>query len=319
MIKDILKSKEPVAYTCLYNDLINDKVSHCYLFTGEYSPLKLDTAYLLAQSIIEGNNDFACETCSTCKRIKEGNYIDFKYINGYDHSIKKEEMEELMNNFSSTALEKANKKIYVVSNINNSSSKVLNMILKFIEEPKNNTYAIFMSDDDTHLLPTIVSRCQKIRFKTRDFSYLIEEYKNNGFSEDDAYILSCIKHSVDKDLIENNDAYNTAKNVAYELIDNLGNKKYIPVLLSIEYVNALAKREEIKESTDYFIEIMLQMLEDSISLSSSDDDTYNLKLGILNKNNPEKLLKIFVEAKNKCYIPINRQLLLDKIAYEIIK
>ena len=49
------------------------------------------------------------------------------------------------------------------------------------------------------------------------------------------------------------------------------------------------------------------------------DDTYNLKLGILNKNNPEKLLNIFVDARNKCYSPVNRQLLLNNIAYEIIK
>ena len=107
MIKNILKSKEPVVYTSLYNDLKNNKVSHSYLFVGEYNPLKLDTAYLLAQSIIEGKNDFACEECSTCKRIKEGNYIDFRYIDGYDHSIKKEEMEEVMESFKTTALEKA--------------------------------------------------------------------------------------------------------------------------------------------------------------------------------------------------------------------
>ena len=125
MIKNILKSKEPVVYTSLYNDLKNNKVSHSYLFVGEYNPLKLDTAYLLAQSIIEGKNDFACEECSTCKRIKEGNYIDFRYIDGYDHSIKKEEMEEVMESFKTTALEKANKKVYIVSNINNSNLLII--------------------------------------------------------------------------------------------------------------------------------------------------------------------------------------------------
>ena len=319
MIKNILKSKEPVVYTSLYNDLKNNKVSHSYLFVGEYNPLKLDTAYLLAQSIIEGKNDFACEECSTCKRIKEGNYVDFRYIDGYDHSIKKEEMEEVMESFKTTALEKANKKVYIVSNINNSNKKVLNMILKFIEEPINNTYAIFMSDNEESLLPTIVSRCQKIRFKQRDFSFLVDEYKKNGFSDDDAYILSCIKHSVDKDVIENNEPYNNAKNIAYEIIDNLENKDYIPVLLGVNFEDGLDKKESIKESIEYFIEIMLQMLEDSISLNSIDDDTYNLKLGVLNKNNPEKLLNIFVEAKNKCYTSVNKQLLLNHIACEIIK
>ena len=90
-------------------------------------------------------------------------------------------------------------------------------------------------------------------------------------------------------------------------------------MLGINFEEGLDKKEGIRESVEYFIEIILQMLEDSISLNSIDDDTYNLKLGILNKSNPEKLLNIFVDAKNKCNTSINKQLLLNHIAYEIIK
>ena len=71
MIKEELKEKEPIAFRSLENALKNNKVAHSYLFSGEYSPLKIDTAYLLAQSIIEGKNDFACEECNTCKRIRK--------------------------------------------------------------------------------------------------------------------------------------------------------------------------------------------------------------------------------------------------------
>ena len=70
MIKKQLQEKEPIAYRTLLNGLKNNKVAHSYLFSGEYSPLKIDAAYLLAQSIIENNNDFACEVCNTCKRIR---------------------------------------------------------------------------------------------------------------------------------------------------------------------------------------------------------------------------------------------------------
>ena len=58
MVKEELQEKEPIAYRSLYNALKNRKVAHSYLFSGEYSPLKIDTAYLLAQSIIEGKDDF---------------------------------------------------------------------------------------------------------------------------------------------------------------------------------------------------------------------------------------------------------------------
>lgn len=319
MIKNLLQDKEPVAYQCLFNDLKNDSISHSYLFVGKYSSLKIDAAFLLAQSIIEGKRDFACEECSTCQRIKNQTYVDFKYIDGYKGTIKKEDIEEIMSSFSLTALEKANKKVYIISNINNSSTKVLNMILKFVEEPINNTYAIFISDDESSLLSTITSRCQKIRFKTIDFSYLIEKYREKGFSNDDAYLLSCINHSINNEILFNNEPFIKAKNTAYELIDNLGNKEYIPILLSNNYVSSLSKKEYFRESFDCFIAIMLQMLEDSISMNSIIDDNYNIKIGRLSKGNPEKLLKIFVEARNTSKVPVNRQLLLDKIACEIIK
>ena len=319
MVKTTLQNKEPIAYQCLHNDLVNNKVSHSYLFVGEYSPLKIDAAFLLAQSIIEGNNDYACEECTTCKRVKDLSYTDFRFIDGYDHSIKKEEIEEMMQAFSTTALEKANKKVYIIANINNSNSKVLNMILKFIEEPINNTYGIFICDNESALLQTIVSRCQKIRFKTRDFSFIQNDYIEQGFSDDDAYLLSCINHRFDSNLIDNQEIFNKAKDCAFDLIDNLNNKEFIPVLISSEFPSSLSKKEYVKDSVYYFIEIMLQMIEDAISNNSIENDTYNLKIGALNKNHPEELLKIFVDAKNKCRIAINRQLLLDKIAYEIIK
>ena len=54
MIKDQLRDKEPIAYQSLLNALKNRKVAHSYLFSGEYNPLKIEAAYLLAQSIIEG-------------------------------------------------------------------------------------------------------------------------------------------------------------------------------------------------------------------------------------------------------------------------
>ena len=120
MIKEILKEKETIAYLSLQNDLKNDHLAHSYLLYGELNPLKKDTAFLLAQSIIEGKKDFACETCNTCQRIKNNEYYDVYYIDGHSSSIKKDQIEELMNELSKTPLEKANKKIYIIDNINNS-------------------------------------------------------------------------------------------------------------------------------------------------------------------------------------------------------
>ena len=165
MIKEQLKDSEPIAYRSLLNALQNSKVAHSYLFSGEYNPLKIEAAYLLAESIIEGKNDFACETCDTCKRIRANKYFDVIFVDGYERSIRKDDVENILDEFSRTSLETSGKKVYILANINNASAKVLNMILKFMEEPSSsNTFGIFITDRKDDLLPTIVSRCQEVLF-----------------------------------------------------------------------------------------------------------------------------------------------------------
>lgn len=318
MIKDILKEKEPIAYLSLKNDLNNGRLAHCYLMYGELNPLKTEAAFLLAQSIIEGKNDFACETCDTCKRIKEGKYFDVIYIDGYAHSIKKEDIENIMGEFNRTSLEMSDKKVYIISNINNSNVKVLNMILKFIEEPSNdNTYAVFTTDNIDSLLETIVSRSQKIPFKTTDFSGLIKEYISNGFDDTDAYLLSKIKHLYDNEFDLNDEKYLSAKEYVYKTIDSLDNPKYLPVLFSREFYQSVSK-DDFKETSDYYLSIMLIMIEDAISLNKQNDSEYNDKLSKLLKSSPAKLLEIFSKAKDKTTVNANRMLLFDQIASQII-
>ena len=218
MVKEELQKSEPIVYQTLQNALKNNKVAHSYLFSGEYNPLKIETAYLMAQSIVEGKNDFACEECNTCKRIRNNEYFDVIYVDGYKSSIKKDDIENILDEFSRTSLESSGKKIYILANINNSSVKVLNMILKFMEEPSNeNTYGIFITDRKEDLLPTIVSRCQDVPFLTRDFSFLIDRYIENGFDYIDAYLLSNILHSFDEEFDLNVHIILVVKNMSIRL------------------------------------------------------------------------------------------------------
>lgn len=318
MIKDLLKEKEPVAYLSLKNDLNENKIAHSYLLYGELNPLKTEAAFLLAQSIIENKNDFACEECDTCRRIKENKYFDVVYINGYEKTIKKEDIEYIMEEFSKTSLEKANIKVYIITNINNSSPKVLNMILKFMEEPSNeDTFGIFTSDNLDSLLPTVVSRCQKIPFMTRDFSNLIQDYRKAGFDGIDAYLLSNIKHQFVQDFDLNDEKYLAGKEYVYKTIENLNNRKYIPVLFSREFYSSVG-RDDFKETSDYFLSIMMIMLEDALSNKLIDDSEYNDHLNMLKEAKTAKLMEIISNAIDKTSIAVNRQLLFDQIASQIL-
>lgn len=319
MVVDNLKQSEPIAYQSLYNALHNNKIAHSYLFSGEYNPLKIDVAYLMAQSIIENKNDFACEECNTCKRIKNNEYFDVMVIDGYINTIKKDDIEEMMNEFSKTSLESSGKKVYIIKNINNSSTKVLNMILKFMEEPSNeNTYGIFITDKKEDLLPTIVSRCQEIPFLTRDFSFLIDKYKQKGFDDCDSYLLANILHEFNDDFSLNDEYYINAKEYVYKTIDSLDNKEYLPVIFYREFYALFKDRDDFRKCADYYISIMIRMIEDAISNIKIDDQDYNKHLDIILKYNVGKLLQIFEEASDKILLNAERKLLFDSIAFEII-
>ncbi|MBR3227799.1 MAG: DNA polymerase III subunit [Erysipelotrichaceae bacterium] len=315
MIKEILKEKETVAYLSLRNDLRNGHLAHTYLLYGEADPLKKDTAFLLAQSIIEGKNDFACETCNTCRRIKEGSYFDVIYVDGYRETIKKEHIERIMDEMSKTSLEEAGRKVYIINNINNSTPKVLNMILKFMEEPdSSDVYGIIITDNIDALLPTLVSRCQKIPFTTRDFSFLISEYEKKGFEHTDAYLLSHIRHEltdVDKEL------FDLAREFVFRTVDHLDDREYLPVLFAREFIPALGK-DRMKEGTDYYLDIFMKMLEDAGASVSGIGEEYDWYTDKLQKYDQGKLMEIILNARDRCRAPVNRAMLFDQIAAKII-
>lgn len=319
MVIDDLKQNEPIAYRSLSNAFKNNKIAHSYLLTGEYNPLKIETAYLIAQSIVEGKNDFACETCDTCKRIRKNEYFDVIYVDGYSELIKKDDIENIMDEFSRTSLESSGKKVYILANINNATTKVLNMILKFMEEPSNtNTYGIFISDKKEDLLPTIVSRCQEIPFLTRDFSFLIDKYLEAGFDDVDAYLLAHILHRFDKEFDLNDLYYINAKEYVYKTIEELQNKTYIPVMFYKEFYTLFKDRDDFKTCVDYYISIMIKMIEDAIENKSINDSEYNNHLELLKKYDLVKLLQIFEEASDKTLLNAERKLLFDSIAQQII-
>jgi len=319
MIKTQLKDSEPIAYQSLENSLKSRKVAHSYLFSGEYNPLKIEAAYLLAQSIVEGKDDFACETCDVCKRIRNNSYFDVIYVDGYASSIKKDDIEMILDEFSRTSLESSGKKVYILANINNASTKVLNMILKFMEEPSSsNTYGIFISDHKEDLLPTIVSRCQEVPFLTRDFSFLIDRYEEKGFDRIDAYLLSNILHRYDPDLDLNDPIYLAARDYVYKTIELFDKKEFLPVMFSQEFYTEFKDREEFRRCVDMYLSVMIVMIDDALKNKESDDDLYNRHLSTIRQHQPGKLLDIFVRASDKAMLNAERKLLFDAISYEII-
>lgn len=101
-----------------------------------------------------------CNQCEMCKKIDNKSYYDLLILDGNKETIKKQNVLTIQDLFNQSAFEKAKKKFYVIYSIENSTIESVNSLLKFMEQPPENTYAILTTRNINKVLPTIRSRCQ---------------------------------------------------------------------------------------------------------------------------------------------------------------
>ena len=171
-----IKNKQPLVYRVFSNALQSGKLAHAYLLLGETgTPLK-ETAIYLAKSILCDYPDpLADEKCIVCQRIELDEYPDFVFYDGEEGTVKKGDVSSLTALFSQTPLEAKGIMVYVINHVENMTAEAANSLLKFLEEPPANTYAILTSQNEAKVLPTIASRCEKMRLLLSSRKEVIEE------------------------------------------------------------------------------------------------------------------------------------------------
>ena len=296
MFKKELLKDERVIYQSLSNAFESHKIAQSYLLDGPSNPQKLKTAFLIAQSIIEDKGGLACEECTTCKRIRNMNYADLFLIDGNLGKIKKDDIEELIARFSLSSIEKENKKVYIINNVNNlAKSENIMVLLKFMEEPpSDNIYGILISDNSAALPDTIVSRCQMLRFHAPSNALKLDHYRALGFDEKEAQSLVKLDFEInelnDEDLLLANDMCDYS-------YDHLGGP-----YLAKEFYEKVYNRYKDNQSFDRFLKIYLRKMIDYL----------------LEERN-SAALKIFLEFKDDLGKNFDRKLLIEGLCYKLGK
>mgnify|MGYP000878508155 CR=1 FL=1 len=151
--------------TSLINSINNNLVSHCYLFEGPEGMGKFDLALIFAQSIFCLNfHKEPCNKCKNCIKITSFNHPDLHIINEDGKSIKREDIDELINSVYNKPYE-AKRKVYIIKDAHLMTPRAANGFLKTLEEPPGDSVMILLTVNSNLLLPTIVSRCQEIKFR----------------------------------------------------------------------------------------------------------------------------------------------------------
>lgn len=166
---------QDVIVDILKNSIINNKVSHAYLFTGPRGTGKTSTAKILAHAVncLNFTNDI-CGECSICKSLDLNDNdiveIDAASNNGVDEIRSLRDNVNLMPAFCKY-------KIYIIDEVHMLSTGAFNALLKTLEEPPSHVIFILATTEPNKIPLTILSRCQRFDFNKINMNDLVSRLK----------------------------------------------------------------------------------------------------------------------------------------------
>lgn len=170
------------------------KIPHAYLFTGINGVGKKSTALALAQAVNCQNpvDNEGCGHCLICRQMKSGNFPDRIFVEPDGRNIKIEQIRELNRNLNYKPVS-GKYRICIIDQAEMMTEEASNSFLKTLEEPPPGNIIILKVVDPLDLLPTIVSRCQKVPFRPLPLS-VIQEWLINEMHEDSqrALLIACL-------------------------------------------------------------------------------------------------------------------------------
>ncbi|MCL2105239.1 MAG: hypothetical protein FWH21_09400 [Kiritimatiellaeota bacterium] len=138
--------------------------AHGYLIVGAVRGHGMDLAIRVIQTLFCTGETKPCQTCERCRRVSERIEPDVHWIFPEMKSrvISAEQMREhLLAEISQTSLA-GGWKVGVLVGADRLNEASANAFLKTLEEPPEKTLFLLLTDTPQQLLPTIVSRCQRI-------------------------------------------------------------------------------------------------------------------------------------------------------------
>lgn len=160
------------------------KIPHAYLFTGIEGVGKRTSALALARAVncISPVDEDGCGKCKVCRQMSSGNFPDYYYIEPDGQNIKIEQIREFNRSIGFKPV-LGKYRIAIINRAEMMTEEAANSFLKTLEEPPPGNIIVLKVIDPLDLLPTIISRCQKVPFRplSHDIikNWLISELEEN--------------------------------------------------------------------------------------------------------------------------------------------
>lgn len=201
----------------------SSRINHFYLFEGDKGTNKLELALAFSKAILcKAEGDRPCKKCSSCIKFQTENHPDFKMLLPSKGFIKKEDVENMVEDISILPFE-AGKKVFLIDDFHLTKPETQNLLLKTLEEPPSYVVILILTSNSNKILPTILSRCQRLVF---------------------------FKENMMEDLREGEDFYKIRDEII-ALVDDLLKGNHLKAFTSIDFFTS--KKDRIDEILDIMI------------------------------------------------------------------
>ncbi len=138
--------------------IAENAVNHAYLFTGPENVGKFTVARGIAGKLLPDKSEIDPDFIILQPEIAQKNEVVKK------SSIKIEQMREFLRKINLSP-QSGKHKIAIIDEAEKMNKAAQNSLLKTLEESPPGVILILISQNERMLLPTIISRCQKVRFR----------------------------------------------------------------------------------------------------------------------------------------------------------
>ena len=157
----------PAAQRLVERAIESGRPPHALLLVGPDGVGKTTLALDLAAGLLclaEDPADRPCRECAACRKLEHGNHPDVHVLapEGAGQQIRIGQVQQLAADLALLPLE-GRFRIGIVEKAHRLNDDAQNALLKTLEEPPARVVLILAADDAARLLPTVISRCTRVR------------------------------------------------------------------------------------------------------------------------------------------------------------
>ena len=139
------------------------RIAYAFLLSGPHGTGKRTCANYLTQTILCASPQAPCGQCPACKKVLAGLHPDVHVVGEEEKSISVDTIRALRDQLALRPFE-ADRHIALIPRADRMTAQAQNALLKTLEEPAGGNVFFLLTDQPGAMLPTIVSRCRRLRF-----------------------------------------------------------------------------------------------------------------------------------------------------------